>query len=193
MLQPVVSPPPRKRSERQRLPVLPQAIAFFDLSLTGTGVALYRNGEITTELWQSKLKGVARLAELDSKIRSFLLREYPAYVGVEGYSFGSKNSRAHSIGEWGGIAKMAIRSRPRIQAFLASPATVKKFISGRGDASKSEIPLHLYKRYGIDKGQEDEADAASGSILIGAHLYAEAFPALTLFQRDAFKGIEPMT
>lgn len=192
MLQPV-SPPPRKRSEQQRLPVLPQSIAFFDLSLTGTGVALYKHGEITTELWQSKLKGVARLAEMDNWIRSFLMREFPAYVGVEGYSFGSKNSRAHSTGEWGGVAKMAIRARPRITAFIASPATVKKFITGRGQAKKSEIPLHLYKRYGIDKGQEDEADAASGSILIGALIYADAFPALTLSQRDALKGIEPMT
>ena len=188
-----VSPPPRKRSERQLLPVLYPTIAFFDLSLTGTGVALYKNGEITTELWKSKLKGVERLAELDSMMRSFLMREYPTYVGIEGYSFGSKNSRAHSIGEWGGVAKLAVRSRPRIQAFLCPPTTVKKFITGSGGAAKSEIPLHLYKRYGIDKGQEDEADAASGSILIGAHLYADAFPALTLFQRDAFKGIEPMT
>jgi crossover junction endodeoxyribonuclease RuvC len=181
-----ITPPP------PLLPVLPVSIAFFDLSLTGTGVALYKDGEITTQLWKSKLKGMARLADLDDRIRTFLMEEYPAAVGVEGYSFGSKNSRAHSIGEWGGVAKMAIMERTRIKAFIASPGTVKKFMTGAGNAAKSEMPLHLFKRYGITVPQEDEADATCGSILIGAHLYASAFTSLTQFQRDAIKGIELM-
>lgn len=194
MLLPV-NPPPRRRivaSPAPRLPVLPGSIAFFDLSLTSTGVALYSHGRITTERWQSKLKDVARLAELDDRIRSFLIREYPVAVGVEGYSFGSRHSRAHSIGEWGGVAKLAIRSRPRIQPFIASPSTVKKFMVGSGNAAKSEMPLHLFKRYGIEVSQEDEADAACGSILIGAHLYESAF-SLTKQQREALAGVEPMT
>lgn len=174
------------------LPVLPVSIAFFDLSLTGTGVALYKDGAISTKVWKVKSKGMERLAELDDLMRTFLMEEYPAAVGVEGYSFGSKNSRAHSIGEWGGVAKMAIMERTRIQSFIASPGTVKKFLTGNGNAAKSEMPLHLFKRYGITIPQEDEADAASGSILIGAHLYASAFTSLTQFQRDAIKGIEVM-
>lgn len=193
----MASPAPRTRrpdgiSVHPNLPVLPVSIAFFDLSLTSTGVALYKEDHITTELCTPRTRGVARLKELDDWIRWFLIRECPQFVGVEGYSFASKGSRAHSIGEWGGVAKLAIKSRPRTTSFIASPKTIKKFM-GNGNATKTQMGLWLLEKYGITIMQEDEADAACGSILIGAHLYAGSFASLTQSQHDAIAGIEPMT
>ena len=193
MLQPQsVSPAPRRRNTP--LPILPAAIMGCDLSLTSTGVSIYEHGLIETFRLRSKHQGVDRLIDLRHQLWVLLDRYRPKSIAVEGYSFGSKNSRAHSIGEWGGVAKLAmIEACPTAARFIVSPNTLKKFMTGNHQAKKPEMVLHLFKRYAIEVVQEDEADAASISILIGAYRYADQFPHLTDFQRKALGGVEPMT
>jgi len=187
----MIDVPRRPVRQPAPLPVLPHVIMGCDLSLTNSGVAIYRAGRITSYSLKSSLKGVARLDDLRLKLRQLIDRERPDIAGIEGYSFASKNSRAHSIGEWGGTAKLLIRDQG-IPGYIASPNTVKKFMTGNHQAKKPEMVLHLFKRYGIEITQEDEADAASVSILIGAYQHGASFPNLTAFQFDAFKGLEPL-
>ena len=186
-------PPPRPRAKTP-LPILPVTIIGMDLSLTSTGIAVYARGRITTLRLRSKHSGLERLLDLRAQLGAFLYTHKPGLIGIEGYSFGSKNSRAHSIGEWGGVAKLTVsecRSAPT--GYLVSPVTLKKFMTGNHQAKKPEVVLHLFKRYGIEVPQEDEADAACISILIGAHRYADQFPSLTDFQRKALAGVENLS
>lgn len=171
------------------LPVLPIKIIGLDLSLTNTGVAIYDAGFIKTYSLSSRLRGAHRLRDLRDKLRRLLDRHRPDKGGIEGYSFGS-TSRHHALGEWGGVAKVELLERG-IRSYIGTPSTVKKFITGKGNTPKAQVPLHLREAYGIQVEQEDEADATCVSILIGAHLYGEAFT-LTAPQQDALGAVELM-
>lgn len=183
-----ISPAPRTRPSK--LPVLPITIMAGDLSLTNTGVAIYRAGRIETFSITSPLKGAHRLRELRNKWLKLMDAHQPDVVGFEGYSFGSV-SRHHAIGEWGGVAKMTTLEQG-VRGYIASPKTVKQFMTDNGNANKAEAHLHLANTYGIRIGQEDEADAACVSILIGAYLHGDAFPPFTKPQSKALKAVTLM-
>lgn len=189
----MIEPRARKRPIQLGLPRLPESIIGLDLSLTNTGVAIYQDGKIETFSVTSPLKGAHRLQDLRDRLRRVLKWNVrwtgKVVAGVEGYSFGSK-SRHHALGEWGGVAKLELLER-KIVSYIGPPQTVKKFITERGDTPKKQVPLHLRQRYGIAVEQEDEADAACVSILIGAFLHGDAF-SLTPPQQDALAAVELM-
>jgi Holliday junction resolvasome RuvABC endonuclease subunit len=164
-----------------------------DLSLTNTGIAVYKDGHIETFSIASPLRGTHRLRDLRDRMRRVLDCNVcwtgKVIGGVEGYSFGS-TSRHHALGEWGGVAKLELLERG-VVSYIGTPTTVKKFITCKGNTPKKEVRLHLRQRYGISVEQEDEADAACVSILIGAFLHGDAF-SLTSPQKDALAAVELM-
>lgn len=133
-------------------------IAGIDLSLTSTGVCI--DGDAQTVA--SKAKGPERLGEirqeildiLDAQIRNVL-------VCIEGYSFGSRNSQAHAIGELGGVVRLALWERG--YPYVDIPPTCRaKFATGKGNASKNEVVSSISARTGIvwsGKGADDMCDA----------------------------------
>lgn len=82
-------------------------------------------------------------------------------VAVEGYSFASRNSQAHSIGELGGVIRLLLHERA--VPYVVIPPTVRaKFATGRGNASKAEVVSAVSARTGIEwigKGADDLCDA----------------------------------
>ena len=73
-----------------------------DLSLTSTGYC--HGGEagyIVTDL-----RGPERLRKIGREIENVIVEKQIDIVAIEGYSFASKNSQAHSIGELGGVVKV---------------------------------------------------------------------------------------
>lgn len=128
-----------------------------DLSLTSTG---YSCGEerlcITT-----KLRGPARLDEIATQIcERILLLEHPLVI-VEGYSFASRNSQAHSIGELGGVVRVSLW-RASVPYVEVPPTTRAKFATGKGNASKGEVLSAVSARTGITwsgSGADDICDA----------------------------------
>jgi len=110
----------------------------------------------------SKFTGVERLADISTKWAS-LLTTAPSNVVVviEGYSFASRNSQAHSIGELGGVLRLTMFQMGI--PFIEVPPTCRaKFATGRGNASKTEVMSSLSARTGIvwsGKGADDMADA----------------------------------
>ena len=134
-------------------------IVGLDLSLTSTGIC---HGE-WMEAYSSKLKGVERLIDIEEAVLRFLCykTEYDPCVIVEGYSFGSKNSQAHSIGELGGVIRRALHIEQI--PFVVVPPTVRaKFATGKGNASKAEVLSSVSARTGIvwsGSGADDMCDA----------------------------------
>lgn len=136
-----------------------------DLSLTSTGVATSEAGQpgIATNLLSCKaLRGVERLYWIREKVMELVTGPptQTTLVAMEGYSFGSRNSQAHSLGELGGVIRLACASRG-IPILLVPPGTLKKFVTGKGNATKPEMAVGLYKRWGIEKPDDNEADAAA--------------------------------
>lgn len=132
-------------------------IAGIDLSLTSTG---WSCGDHQTCI-QSKHKGMERLEDISSQVYALLHGQgFPAVV-VEGYSFASRNSQAHSIGELGGVVKHMLWKNG-IEYVDVPPTVRAKFATGRGNASKGEVLSSVSARTGIvweGKGADDMCDA----------------------------------
>lgn len=78
-------------------------------------------------------------------------------VAIEGYSFQSRIVN-HALVE------LAVTVRVRLHEMAASvievpPATLKKFVTGRGNSKKQDMLLGIYKRWGREFRDDNEADA----------------------------------
>lgn len=128
-----------------------------DLSLTSTGVSA---GGQTFSI-KPKTRGVERLVEISDRIVNFALNIRPTVVVLEGYSFGSKFSRAHSLGELGGVVKVALYKNG-FTVVEVPPKCRAKFATGNGNASKSDVLMSLRAQFPSqfsDERGDDECDA----------------------------------
>jgi Holliday junction resolvasome RuvABC endonuclease subunit len=142
--------------------MLPWIPIGLDLSLTSTGIAI---GDATWVIEGKSLRSVRRLVYIRDRILDAISNhdDYtaPMIAIIEGYSFSSRNSQAHALGELGGVVRVALHeiSVPVIEV---PPTCRAKFATGRGNASKSEVVSAISARTGIvwdGPGAEDRCDA----------------------------------
>lgn len=129
-----------------------------DLSLTSTG---YSCGERLGNLPVVKERGPERLNSLCFFLIVIVAEEKPDLVVIENYSFGSRNSQAHAIGEWGGVVRVALW-RLGVPYVEVPPTCRAKFATGKGNASKGEVMSAVSARTGIvwsGTGADDRCDA----------------------------------
>lgn len=132
-------------------------IAGADLSLSSTGVAL-PDGRLCTI--QSKHRGIERILDIRNQLIGELSLNGPVQlVAIEGYSFASRNSQAHALGELGGVIRAALYLL-QIPYVEISPATLKKYACGKGNASKDQVLVAFVSRFRMEPANSDEADAA---------------------------------
>lgn len=129
-----------------------------DLSLTSTGISA--NGLLA--IVQTDKTGVQRLVELSEQILKLIaMTTVDPIVIIEGYSFASRNSHAHSIGELGGVVRVALY-KENIPIVDVPPTIRAKFATGRGNAGKTEVMSAVSARTGLvfsGKGADDMCDA----------------------------------
>jgi len=128
-----------------------------DLSLTSTGYSC----DGTTGIIASKQTGVERLIEISESIVGITNDLDVNVVLIEGYSFASRSGQAFSIGEIGGVVRVALKkaNKPWVQI---PPTCRAKFATGRGNASKNEVISAISARTGIvwgNPGADDRCDA----------------------------------
>ena len=105
-----------------------------DLSLTSTGYSCCG----VTGFIATPTRGAERLHIITETVLD-ITQEYEADVAViEGYSFASRTSQAHSIGELGGCVRMRLWEN-KIPYVEVPPTSRAKFATGRGNASKGEV------------------------------------------------------
>lgn len=115
-------------------------LVALDLSLTATGWAA-TSGEIGTikvplPERASDLQRVRRLHELTCEIDRLCVGAQ--LVVIEGHSFNSKNTHAHSLGELHGVVKAVLYQR-EIPFAIVPPAKLKLYACGKGNASKDQV------------------------------------------------------
>ena len=130
--------------------------AGIDLSLTSTGVSIDEN----VFAIRSKLRGHERLIEIRDELINKLVNSKVEIVALEGYSFSSRFSHAHSIGELGGVVKVAL-AEAGIKLVIIPPTNRAKFATGRGNAPKDEVMAAVLEMHPIDyqPGLDDLCDA----------------------------------
>jgi crossover junction endodeoxyribonuclease RuvC len=128
-----------------------------DLSLTSSGISC---GQTLVAL-SSSHKGVERLMDIAEQIQNIVMVVDAPIAIIEGYSFASRNSHAHAIGELGGVVRVMLY-RNGIKWIDIPPTTRAKFATGRGNASKTEVMSAVSAKTGVvfaGKGADDMCDA----------------------------------
>jgi len=130
--------------------------AGIDLSLTSTGLCISK----VPRTIRSKLRGAERLIEIRDELLKQLTENNVDVVALEGYSYSSRFSQAHSIGELGGVVKVALWESG-IKIVVIPPTNRAKFATGRGNASKDEVVAAVLSMTTIERqpGLDDLCDA----------------------------------
>ena len=142
-----------------------------DLSLTATGWARVGGGETASVgvLPPCKRKGAQRLAHLRSALLE-VLPEGPMVCAVEGYAMGARGN-TFDIGEWGGVAKLALYERGDCVVLIVPPSNLKMFVAEKGNAPKEDVQ-HIMAQTGALMGvmvnNDNEADALGLSLMAAA-------------------------
>lgn len=136
-----------------------------DLSLTSTGIASIHGDVVTVRRVTSKATHgtTADTADRLDRIVADILGNVPlsdnTHVAIEGPSFGSTGPGQHVRGGLWWMIRREL-AKASIDTIIAAPATVKKYATGKGNASKDAVLAAVIKRYPqVDITGNDEADA----------------------------------
>jgi Holliday junction resolvasome RuvABC endonuclease subunit len=130
-----------------------------DASLSATGIALpgmSLPGRLLT-VNGGKSAGPARLVALRDRIMDYA--QHAELVCLEGYSFGSRGKGTISLGELGGVLRVALHEAG-VRVAEIPPASLKRYATGRGNSGKSVVVVAAVKRLGLEPADDNEADAA---------------------------------
>jgi len=162
-----VEPKVQTHLQDHALPVA-TCVMGLDLSLTSTALTIFIAGQAVTKRFApGSLRGLARLAWLRDQIVTEVLRYQAQLIVIEGYSFGSANSHAHSLGELGGIIKLTLGQIGVPMAIAAKGCWLKAITGSGASKGKGTGALELFKRFGIELPQDDMADSASLAVVAG--------------------------
>lgn len=124
-----------------------------DLSITATGVA-DADGHLAT--LHPRAPGDERLRQLRDAIRLAAGGCPPDLAVIEDLP---THARAAGItGMVHGVARSLLLDAG-VPYALASPASLKKYATGRGNATKADMRMELYKRAGLDICDDNQVDA----------------------------------
>ena len=126
-----------------------------DLSLTCTGVA--DPDGITRRIRPGARRDATRLAWIRQQL-SVDLDGGIDLAAIEGYSFGSRSSQAHSLGELGGVIRTHLHDQG-VAYIAVPPATLKTYATGKGNAGKTAVIIAARDRLGYPGTDDNEADA----------------------------------
>jgi Holliday junction resolvasome RuvABC endonuclease subunit len=129
-----------------------------DQSYSGFAItALNKNG-FYTEVYKSDKRGIDRLRDIQAHVMNWL-HEFDNIedVAMEGYAFGSQ--MANMLGELGGMVKLTLLDFG-IYPLIVPPTNLKKYVTGKGNGiSKSQMMLHVYKKWGVELTDDNAADS----------------------------------
>lgn len=124
-----------------------------DPSLTATGIA-HADGTLTTV--KHRHADDQRLLELQSDITHAICHGSPALVIIEDLP-----THAHGAGKTGmaqGVVRLTCYNHATPYVTVTA-ATLKKFATGKGNATKPDMRMALYRRTGRDVRDDNQVDA----------------------------------
>ena len=136
-----------------------------DQSYSGFGIVeLNNSGDSATELWKFPPKGGdgQRLGEIYVRLVTLFMQFQDSYdevhIAMEGYAMGRTFNR-EKLGELGGIVKLAHSTVFGTDPTVVPPTSLKKFITGKGNANKKEVIAAVQSKWQSDIKNDNVADA----------------------------------
>jgi crossover junction endodeoxyribonuclease RuvC len=145
-----------------------------DPSLTGTGIVVLRHGTLEfadTTKNQPELGTIERVKRINETIMYVIENltsddesewKPPTRIVIEGFSYGSKGRGVFSIAYLGFRIREELerlRIKDKIPWIEVSPSQLKQFATGKGNAGKEIILQQVYKRWGFEAKDNNQADA----------------------------------
>ena len=158
-------------------------VVGIDPSLTSTGIVVLRNNEIGKALTtknEPKLGTIERVRRIYKQINNVIENlstcyvnayigdkrmirwEPPSLIVIEGFSYGSKGRGVFDIAYLGWRIREELeryRTEDDIPWLEVSPSQVKQFATGKGNANKEVVLQQVYKRWGVESTDNNQADA----------------------------------
>lgn len=125
-----------------------------DPSLTGTGIARADGG--LSVIGGDAALGDKRLQLIHSVVATVLDHDRPELAVIEDLP-----THAHGAGKLGmvqGVVRYALL-HAGVSYVALIPSVVKKYATGNGGASKSDMRMALYRRTGVDERDDNKVDA----------------------------------
>lgn len=141
------------------LPYSEKLYVGVDQSLVCTSVAFLQRGVLVIHRIRPTCVGAKRLVEIHDKFAILLADKEFTGLAIEGYSMNSKGL-LFQLGELGGVLRLVIWRKQSL-AIQVPPLSLKKFITGHGIASKTQMIAALSERFNVDIEDDNDADAAS--------------------------------
>jgi crossover junction endodeoxyribonuclease RuvC len=163
-------------------------IIGLDLSLTATGCSTWKNGEVRWGTISSKQSDMRRLHELECLIAAFCSHS-PNLVVLEDLALASRTGKAMERAGLAYIVRLELWRRD-IPFLVVPPMSLKKFTSGSGASKKEKMLLEVYKRWGHDCGDDNQADAVALAY-VGAAYMNEWTPTMAA-QREVLRKLHPV-
>lgn len=114
-----------------------------------------------------KSTGLQRCSDIAEAMLALLEAHEPDAVVLEGYGFANAHTLVPLV-EIGTILRYFLRQTGYAFTEVA-PNSLKKFVTADGKASKDQVTLHVYKRWGFTPTTNNTADAI-GLAMIGLAL-----------------------
>jgi Holliday junction resolvasome RuvABC endonuclease subunit len=134
-------------------------VVGLDQSYTGFGFCV--DGESKKKSFPAKDDPIERLARVREWLENWLTEQFPVdLVVMEGYANGAKFGR-EMAGELGAVVKLAIYDTLNMSPLIVPPPSLKKFVSGSGAAKKNTMLMHVYRKWGVQFSDDNQADAYS--------------------------------
>ena len=147
-------------------------IIGIDPSLTSTGIVVLRDGKVELAV---TTKNKPALGTID-RVRLIYERivcvaesltdgekwQAPDLIVIEGFSYGSKGRSVFDIAYLGWRIREELerlRTEDNIPWLEVPPSQLKKFATGQGNANKEIILQQVYKRWGVEFSDNNQADA----------------------------------
>lgn len=135
--------------------MIPRVIGL-DLSLTATGIALTSG----THTIRATTQGLARLREITRSVTDWAICGGPAALAVvEGPAYSRALGAGHheAAGLWW-MVRSALDDLG-VPVAVAPPTTLKKYATGKGNATKPDMRMALYQRTETDLRDDNQVDA----------------------------------
>lgn len=158
---------------------------------THMGVAVWSEGviihrEVVHFPAESRSNRFARYAQYAAHVEDLLTQWAISHAFIEGYGYANAHTLATLV-ELGSMVRQVLHESEARWAEVA-PTTLKKFVTGRGNAKKDEIMLAVYKRFGVECRSHDEADAVALAYFGAARLGQPV--AVPKAQLDVARGLD---
>lgn len=167
-----------------------------DLSLCNSGVVLLEDGKIVVQrLIKSKPVGdkpvdeLKRIQKIVSEIEDIVSEYNPTISVIENMAFGIQKTTSLTQLSALNFFTRAMLADYRVPFFLVAPTTLKKFITGKGNADKEVLMMMVYRDYKEQILDNNLVDGF-GLSLIGAAVLDQPVKKLTVPQQEVIKLIK---